>query len=139
MTSEEAAALNVCFLQDITTAISGATRDGKATGVAVYTPLGAEEAYHGILPTDFFLVLQRGESFGERLLFATKDLFHLGFESVCLINSDSPTVSARGFLTQSGSLDPGRSCRSLRRGGTLIGLKKCIADFERIDWRTKKF
>ena len=39
LTSEEAAALNVCFLRDITAAIEQATQDTNAIGVAVYTPI----------------------------------------------------------------------------------------------------
>jgi rSAM/selenodomain-associated transferase 1 len=143
LTSEEAAALNVCFLQDIASAISNTTRGGKATGIAVYTPVGAEGAYHRILPTDFFLVPQRGESFGERLLLATKDLFHLGFESVCLINSDSPTVPARVFSEAVAVLlRPGDRLvlgPSDDGGYYLIGLKKLHRRiFEKIDWSTEK-
>src|SRR5437762_13805851 len=92
LTPEEAAALNICFLRDTTAAISQAATNGGARGLAVSTPVGAEEAYAGILPEDVELVPQRGDGFGERLSFATEDLFSLGFSSVCLIDSDSPTV-----------------------------------------------
>src|SRR5947207_12618429 len=89
LTAEEAAALNICFLRDTASAISTAIRKGKAAGknacgVAVYTPRGAEEAYADILRPHFVLIPQRGESFGERLLFAAEDLFKCGFNSVCL-------------------------------------------------------
>ena len=50
-----------------------------------------------ILPADFSLLPQRGDKFGERLYFAVEDLFKCGFESVCLIDSDSPTVPAENF------------------------------------------
>ena len=49
------------------------------------------------MPAEFQLVPQRGEAFGERLVSAMEDLFRLGFESVCLIDSDSPTVPERAF------------------------------------------
>ena len=75
-------------------AASSEAATGRAVGVAVYTPVGAESTYTDILPDDFSLLPQRGDGFGERLYFAVEDLFKCGFESVCLIDSDSPTVPA---------------------------------------------
>ena len=143
LTPEEAAALNICFLRDITAAIEQATQNSSALGVAVYTPVGAENSYRGILPDDFFLVAQRGEAFGERLLFATEDLLQLGFESVCLINSDSPTVPPNVFLEAAQVLaNPGDRVvlgPSDDGGYYLIGLKKLHRRiFEEIDWSTEK-
>ncbi len=142
LTAEEAADLNVCFLRDITEAIKQATRTTMARGIAVFTPAGTEEAYRGILPDDFFLVTQHGDGFGERLLFATEDLLRLGFESVCLINSDSPTVPASVFIEAVQVLaKPGDRVvlgPSDDGGYYLIGLKKLHRRiFEEIDWSTE--
>src|SRR5204863_9331272 len=82
LSPEEAAALNICFLRDTATAISRTTNRKSARGIAVYTPVGAEAAYTGILPDEFTLVPQRGEAFGERLSAATEDLLQLGFDSL---------------------------------------------------------
>src|SRR6184192_1099457 len=90
LTAEEAAMLNICFLRDIAAAIEKV--GAGARGIGCYTPLGAESAYGEILPPDFQLIPQRGENFGARLIFATEDLLNTGFGSVCLINSDSPTL-----------------------------------------------
>src|SRR5215471_21353249 len=106
LTKEEAAQLNRCFLQDTGAAISsccsGLTvpNPGRSIvyGIAVYTPVGAESDYADILPADFSLLPQRGENFGDRLYFAAKDLFKCGFEGVCLIDSDSPTIPAENFV-----------------------------------------
>lgn len=143
LTAEEAAALNVCFLRDTTAAIFKATKRGLAAGVAVYTPVGAESAYRKILPEDFMLLPQRGEFFGERLTGAAEDLFALGFESVCLINSDSPTVPASAFAEASQVLS--RPSDRLILGPSedggyyLIGLKKLHRRvFEEIEWSTEK-
>ena len=118
-------------------------RTGLSAGVAVYTPVGAEESYSGILPTEFFFIAQRGNGFGERLQFAVQDLLNIGFVSVCLINSDSPTVPASVFTEATQVLaQPGDRVvlgPSDDGGYYLIGLKKSHARlFEEIDWSTEK-
>src|SRR5881275_2681724 len=90
--AEEAAQLNVCFLRDIAAAI--VTTGGESKGVGVFTPVECGGDYENILPSDFILIPQRGDSFGERLMNAATDLLRVGFESCCLINSDSPTMTA---------------------------------------------
>ena len=142
LTPEEAAQLNVCFLRDTAAAIAKACGT-TARGVGVYTPIGAEGAYIDILPSDFELLPQRGDGFGERLAFATADLFQCGFSSVCLIYSDSPTVPADVYagavemLSKAGDrvvLGP-----SDDGGYYLIGLKQTRRElFERIDWSTER-
>lgn len=142
LSPEEAAQLNVCFLRDTAAAIAKACGT-TARGVGVYTPIGAEGAYIDILPSDFELLPQRGDGFGERLAFATADLFQCGFGSVCLIDSDSPTVSADVYadtveiLSKAGDrvvLGP-----SDDGGYYLIGLKQTRRElFERIDWSTER-
>ena len=143
LTPEEAAALNTCFLRDTTAAISTTAAEGVARGIAVYTPLGADTAYVGILPVEFELVPQRGEAFGERLIFAMEDLFRLGFESVCLIDSDSPTVPQRAFTEAATTLaqpDDAVVLGPSEDGGYyLIGLKKLYRElFEDIAWSTDR-
>jgi uncharacterized protein len=150
LTNEEAAQLNRCFLQDTAAAISvcsGLTRPGAGgrtvQGIAVYTPVGAELDYADILPADFDLLPQRGKNFGERLYFAAEDLFKCGFDAVCLIDSDSPTIPAENFTRALellllpgnhivlGPCDDG--------GYYLIGLKQLHREiFEGIDWSTER-
>jgi uncharacterized protein len=148
LTPKEAAELNICFLRDIAEAISIAILDQsklgrKSRGVGVYTPVDAEKIYADILPAEFDVIPQRGEPFGERLYFGVEDLFRCGFDSVCLINSDSPTVEPRAFaqaleFLQSpgdrvvlGPADDG--------GYYLIGLKAPHREmFDRVDWSTDR-
>ena len=157
LTPEEAAELNKCFLRDTAAAISTACSrspvddvnashseaDTAACGIAVYTPVGAESTYNDILPADFSLLPQRGDKFGERLYFAVEDLFKCGFASVCLIDSDSPTVPAANFAEAVellstiedrvvlGPSDDG--------GYYLIGVKRPRRQlFEQIDWSTER-
>ncbi len=91
LSPEEAATLSTCFLRDMTTNLFGMNSDGTE-GVVLYTPANAEGFLHDLLPDGFKLVAQRGETLGERLVNAATDLLSNGFESVCLINSDSPTL-----------------------------------------------
>src|SRR5689334_24016831 len=142
LTLQEAAELNACFLRDTAAAIQGAC-GANAIGIGVYTPIGSESDYMGILPVEFQLVPQRGEGFGERLACAAEDLLRSGFSSVCLIDSDSPTVStdayrqAIKFLHEPGDrvvLGP-----SDDGGYYLIGLKRNHREvFEEIDWSTDR-
>jgi rSAM/selenodomain-associated transferase 1 len=143
LSSEEAAALNTCFLRDTAAAIANTAEEGKARGLAVYTPVGAEAAYAGILPEAFELVPQRGDAFGERLALATEDLLRLGFDSLCLIDSDSPTVPQQAFAQAVGLLS--QSADSIVLGPSddggyyLIGLKKLHRQlFQDIDWSTER-
>jgi glycosyltransferase A (GT-A) superfamily protein (DUF2064 family) len=114
-----------------------------ARGVAVYTPIGAELAYTDILPADFSLLPQRGDEFGERLYFAVEDLFKYGFEAVCLIDSDSPTVPAENFAEAVELLSTHEDRVVLGPsddgGYYLIGVKKPYQRlFEQIDWSTER-
>lgn len=150
LTAEEAAELNICFLHDIADAISGCSgglqppkEDRIARGVGVFTPKGSEKEYADILPVDFDLLPQRGDQFGERLINAADDLLQVGFESCCLINSDSPTVTTDVFREAVAQLQ-GASDRivlgpSDDGGYYLIGMKKLYRRlFQEIDWSTER-
>jgi rSAM/selenodomain-associated transferase 1 len=141
LTHEEAAHLSVCFLRDTAESIAGVASMEAAEGVAVYTPVGAESAFDNLLEAGFSLVAQRGDGFGERLYHASEDLLTLGYQSLCLIDSDSPTLP-RSLLA--------KAVRSLAQTGDrvvlgpsddggyyLIGLKHAHSRlFEDIDWST---
>jgi uncharacterized protein len=88
----EAAALNICFLCDVTAVIAELCVPGQADGFAAYMPAGAEASFDDLLPARFRLLPQRGANLGERLFHAAEDFFAAGYEAMCLINSDSPTL-----------------------------------------------
>lgn len=143
LTPQQAAELNKCFLRDLSCSIFQATTMSPACGVAIYTPIGAEAVYDDLLPNGFYLIPQRGTDFGERLIFAAEDLFSAGFSSVCLINSDSPTVSAECFAEAAIELADPRDRVILGPsddgGYYLIGMKRMHRGlFERIDWSTDR-
>ena len=140
LTAEEAAQLNVCFLRDITAAI-GRTR-GESKGVGIFTPVGSEGDYVDVLPSDFVLIPQRGDGFGERLMNGVNDLLRVGFESCCLINSDSPTVTSEAFRQAVVELrgDDERVVLGPSDDGGyyLIGMRKAYRRlFEDIAWSTE--
>jgi rSAM/selenodomain-associated transferase 1 len=143
LTAAQAADLNICFLRDTTENIFAVSQASHSTGLVVYTPVGDEAAFEGLLPSGFPLLAQRGDGFGERLLAAAEDLFAVGFGSVCLIDSDSPTMpqaalreaverlSRPGDRVVLGGSDDG--------GYYLIGIKHAHPElFARIDWSTER-
>ncbi|MGH9942700.1 MAG: TIGR04282 family arsenosugar biosynthesis glycosyltransferase, partial [Pyrinomonadaceae bacterium] len=152
LTLAEAAALSVCFLRDTarniaeaaTAAAAAVAREqSRVDGVAVYTPVGAQDAFDGLLPPGFLLLPQRGEAFGARLFHAAEDFARLGYDSFCLIDSDSPTLpraalkEAVRFLSLPGDrivLGPADD-----GGYYLIGLKRPHRRvFADITWSTER-
>jgi rSAM/selenodomain-associated transferase 1 len=113
LSHEEAAALHACFLKDTATNIARVSASGSSEGIAIYTPVGTESLLNQILPTEFRLLLQRGEGFGERLFHAASDLFAAGYGAVCLIDSDSPTLPSAALA---------RAVASLSRSGKRVVL-----------------
>ena len=142
LTLEESAALNICFLRDTTENIASVAARGDAAGLICYTPVGDEEAFDGLLPEGFALIPQRGDGFGERLQLAAEDILACGFGSVCLIDSDSPTLPELALQ---------QAVDELRRDGDrvvlgpshdggyyLIGLKRAHPEpFQKITWSTE--
>lgn len=142
LTPEEAAALSVCFLRDTTANLAGvAVATGTAEAVVAYTPVGAESAFEGLLPTGCKLIPQRGDDFGDRLFYAAEDLLAVGYESLCLINSDSPTLPPRALAAAVSSLarEGDRVVLGPADDGGyyLIGLKRAHRRlFDEVAWST---
>ena len=138
LTLDQTAALNICFLRDTTENLATIA---QGAGLISYTPVGDEALFAGLLPETFALVPQRGDGFGERLLAAAQDILALGYGSVCLIDSDSPTVPAAAYAQAVQALAaPGDRVvlgPSHDGGYYLIGLKQPHPEpFERISWST---
>jgi len=141
LTPGEATALKHCFLRDLAASIGVVGDTGRAKGVAVFAPRRAESLLRELVPKNFKLFPQRGDTPGEVLSNAVEDLLSRGFPAVCLVNSDSPTVphailevaieslSRSGYFMVLGALDRG--------GYYLIGLKEAHCDlFERVSSNT---
>jgi rSAM/selenodomain-associated transferase 1 len=141
LTLDQSAAINICFLRDTTDNIAAVAASGNAAGIVSYTPIGDEALFNTLLPADFSLIAQRGDGFGERLLATAEDLLACGFGSVCLIDSDSPTVPAIAFEQAVAELArPGDRIvigPSYDGGYYLIGLKCAHPEpFASITWST---
>ena len=141
LTSKEAAALSVCFFRDTVANIESVTASGAADGVSVYTPAVAEGVIDALTPARFGLLAQRGDGFGERLQHAAEDLLNVGYQSLCLIDSDSPTLPRRLLVAAIEALStPGDRVvlGAADDGGYyLIGLKRIHPRlFSDIDWST---
>jgi rSAM/selenodomain-associated transferase 1 len=147
LTRDEAAALNRCFIRDVCASIEGAVAmipphpKVSVSGVIAYTPAGAEAAFEGLVPASFEFIEQRGEGFGGRLINAAGDLLSKGFDSVALMNSDSPTIPSSIIADAVTSLArPGDRVAIVGAddgGYCLIGLKQRHARvFEEIAWST---
>ncbi len=143
LTADEAAEISRCFIADVAHTIAALPEALQAQGVAVYTPEGEEEGLAGLLPEGFARLAQRGQDLGERLHNAMADLLRAGFEGVCLINSDSPTLPPRLLADALEALRrPGERVvlgPAIDGGYTLIGLMHPRAAlFEDIAWSTSQ-
>jgi rSAM/selenodomain-associated transferase 1 len=137
---EECAAISACFIRDLSCTIAELTAAGDATGYAVYTPLGSENALRALLPGDFELVPQSEGDLGERLQQATTDLLDAGHDGAILINSDSPTLPASILRTAIDAMRQGDNVvlsPAFDGGYTLIGLSRPHRRlFEDMPWST---
>ena len=143
LTPEQAAALNRCFLQDISKSIVAAASTTGGCSISVYLPPGSEALFNEILPSQFCLLPQRGDTLEQRIIAAAEDLFSCGFRHLCLINSDSPTVPGAIFIEAINTLRQGEAEVVLgpaRDGGYyLIGMRRLHRRlFEEIEWSTHR-
>jgi rSAM/selenodomain-associated transferase 1 len=96
----EAVALNASFLRDITENIRIAAATAPIDAFIAFAPAGAEASFDGLLAAGTRLVLADGavemphrvQGLGRSLCHAAVALFDRGYESVALLNSDSPTL-----------------------------------------------
>ncbi|HEX3969344.1 MAG TPA: TIGR04282 family arsenosugar biosynthesis glycosyltransferase [Edaphobacter sp.] len=141
LTLDQSAAINICFLRDTAENIAAVAASKSAAGIISYTPIGDEALFDNLLPSNFALIPQRGDGFGERLLATAEDLLACGYGSVCLIDSDSPTVPVAAFHQAIAELaKPGDRIvlgPSHDGGYYLIGLKRAHPEpFSNIAWST---
>jgi len=155
LSADEATELYRCFLKDTLLLMYSVP---KTERVISYTPKGGERYFDGIHSGNLGklekfgnlgnngnprLLPQRGESFGDKLHHAFEELFGEGFDSVVIIDADSPTLP-RAYLT--GAFDelarPGERMvlGPAEDGGYyLIGLRRPHRRlFEEITWSSDR-
>lgn len=152
---EEAASMSAAFLRDITANIAAASRAAPpampVTGWVAYAPAGLEALFDGTLEPGTGLVLADGaieagpdvQGFGLCLLHAVRALLAEGFDAVCLLNSDGPTLPTALLVEAAQRLaEPGDRAvfGPAEDGGYyLLGLKRAHARlFSDIDWSTER-
>jgi rSAM/selenodomain-associated transferase 1 len=143
LTAEDAAALSACFIRDAAENIATAAQHAAIDGYIAFAPPDAEDEFQLLLPPNTQLLPSRRPGLGASLYDAAADLLAAGYGSVCLINSDSPTlptsilVAAVRALAHSGDrlvLGPAED-----GGYYLIGLKQAHRRlFEDIAWSTPR-
>jgi rSAM/selenodomain-associated transferase 1 len=141
LTAQQAARLSACFIRDAVANIGEAARQAAIDGYIAYTPPGAEGEFGPLLTEGTRLLPSRRAGLAASLHDAAADLLAAGYGSVCLVNSDSPTLPTAVLV---------EAARILSRGGDrivigpaedggyyLIGLKRAYARvFEDIVWST---
>jgi uncharacterized protein len=92
LSETEAAALSSCFIRDTADNIIAAAQSAPIHGHVAYSPPEAEAVFRALLPEPIRLLPSRRVGLGYSLADAAADLLAAGYGSVCLVNSDSPTL-----------------------------------------------
>jgi rSAM/selenodomain-associated transferase 1 len=149
LTPEDAAALSAAFLRDITENLRLVSESVPVAPYIAYAPAGAEHLFDGTLAPGTDLILADGRielpetisGFGKSLLHAMHALFDKGYTSVCVLNSDSPTLPT-SYLRRAAELLAMPGDRAVLGpaddgGYYLLGLKRPHAHlFADIAWST---
>ena len=141
LSPEAAAGLSACFIRDAIGNIAAAAREAAIDGYVAYSPGNAESEFRAMLRDGIGLLPSRRAGLAASLYDAASDLLATGYGSVCLINSDSPTLPTSVLVEAARMLCEPRDRLVLgpaEDGGYyLIGLKQAHARlFEEIAWST---
>jgi uncharacterized protein len=103
--AEDAAGLNTAFLQDVVANLMLAGRDAPIAPYLAFGPPGSEPFFEAHLPAATGLIEAWLPNFGDCLFHAASTLLSLGYTSVGLINSDSPTLPTAILVEAAEALD----------------------------------
>jgi uncharacterized protein len=141
--ADQAANLNTALLRDVADRLNFVQGLTAIAPHMAYAPAGTEDFFRQILTADVGLLETVRPNFGDCLVFALEQLLARGYGSVCLVNSDSPTlppaylIAAVTMLAADGDrmvLGP-----AIDGGYYLIGLKAAHRRlFQDIDWSTER-
>ncbi len=149
LSPNDAAALSAAFLRDITENLALAARAAPIQGCIAYAPASMERCFDGHVAPGTLLLLADGgppmppgvQGFGRSLLHGAQSLLAAGYGSVCLVNSDSPTLPTSCLIRAAQALEtPGDRVvlGAAEDGGYyLIGMKAPHAPlFADVAWST---
>lgn len=141
LSPEAAARLSACFIRDALDNIAAAAGEAAIDGYIAYSPPDAESEFRPLLGDRIGLLPSRRAGLAASLYDAAADLLAAGYGSVCLLNSDSPTLPTRVLVNAARELsgaDDRLVLGPAEDGGYyLIGLKRAHARlFEEIAWST---
>ncbi|MGH7092805.1 MAG: TIGR04282 family arsenosugar biosynthesis glycosyltransferase [Stellaceae bacterium] len=141
LSPEEAAGLSACFIRDAAENIAKAAKQTAIEGYIAYSPPGAEVEFAPLLADGTRLLSSPRVGLGLSLYDAANSLLDAGYGSVCLINSDSPTLPTAILVDAARALsapDDRVVLGPAEDGGYyLIGLKQPHAGlFHGIAWST---
>lgn len=139
----EASQINTAFLRDIAQNLMKARLSAAVSPWMAYAPAGSADFFKTHLPADIGLLETVAPNLGECLFLALRSLLDKGYRSVCLLNSDSPTLPTSYLVTAATALsaDGDRMVigPSTDGGYYLIGLKQAHRRlFEDITWSTEQ-
>ena len=147
--ADAAAALSAAFLRDTTANVIQAGQSAPIRSIVAYAPCGLESLLQPLLAAGTSMLLADGqaierpgvEGFGRCLLQTVEALFDAGYGSVCVLNSDGPTLPT-AYLVAAARLLGAPGDRAVlgptEDGGYyLLGLKRPHAAlFRNISWST---
>ena len=149
--SHEAAVCSAAFLRDMTDAVAIAARTAPIDSYVAYAPAGSEVLLAPHVAPGTRLMLADGAGvtapgvtgFGRVLLGTMQTLFEAGYASVCVLNSDSPTLPpatlASAALALAGDADIAVLGAATDGGYYLLGLRRPdAAMFADIEWSTQQ-
>ncbi len=140
---ERAAELNTAFLRDVADHLALASEHAAIDPWMAFSPAGSEAFFEQVLPPGIGLIETVRPNLGDCLFFALQGLLARGYGSVCLLNSDSPTLPPAYLIAAATALaaDGDRVVLgpAIDGGYYLIGLKQAHRRlFDDIDWSTEQ-
>jgi uncharacterized protein len=143
LTHEQAADLNTAFLRDVADNLLAAAALANINPWMAYAPAGSHDFFARNLPDGIGLIETAAPDFGACLFRAAASLLTAGHESVCLLNSDSPTLPT-GYLVAAATALAAPGDRVVIGPATdggyyLIGIKHPHRRlFQDVDWSTER-
>ena len=138
LSGEQCRELATCFLRDV----EAKSKKHDCSTIVAYSPKHKKSELLNILQHDHILIEQAGEDLGERMYNAFEHAFQVGFDSVVMIGTDSPTFPDEALTDAFRNLETGSDAvmgKTEDGGYYLVGLSSLTeGTFDGVDWGTEK-